>query len=386
MATANPWNTDVPFSYDALWLGAQECQRWVQEKTSHDPNTHWLNYAIKNYFGPALVEGAGPKAKDAYRCLILGANEGWIERLLCQSGFTGEIVASDVAEKALGRAKEKAREAGLLNVKYVVADLNRTRFEGPFDFVIAEGVLHHIAEIEECLKWLSSCLTPNGYLFASEFEGPVRFQLGPQQVQWINTALSVLPRALRPLPPNGNPLWPANEEANARVRFAPPDANSVIAADPSEAICGPTLRRLIPHFFSVVERNGFGGTLLSYMTGHFDFARTNVDTFAREWLKVLMAIEDALIKTHVLDDEFVFYVLQRKSRAEVEPESPKPLIRAQEPPRVPLPNPPQLRPASRVEVPKPEIPLRYHLADALNEALKRVPVVHALLRRALRKP
>ena len=92
-----------------------------------------------------------------------------MERLLCENGFKGEIIASDIAAKALGRAEKVAREKGYQNIKYVVADLNKDRFEGPFDFVIAEGVLHHIEKIEGCLRWLSEALTPEGYLFAAEF-------------------------------------------------------------------------------------------------------------------------------------------------------------------------------------------------------------------------
>ncbi len=69
---------------------------------------------------------------------------------------------------------------------------------------------------------------------------------------------------------------------------------------------------MIPIIFEVVERNGFGGPLLSYVAGHFDFARANSDAFSREWLKVLMVIEETLIKTGVLEDEFVFYVVKKK--------------------------------------------------------------------------
>ena len=44
------------------------------------------------------------------------------------------------------------------------------------------------------------------------------------------------------------------------------------------------------------------------MTGHFDFARANHDPFADDWLRVLMGIEDLLIRQGVLADEFVFMV------------------------------------------------------------------------------
>ena len=308
----NPWNSDVPVSYSSMWLGSKECLRVIQQKTSHDETLHWLRYSVAKYFQPALNDAAARKPREQYRCLILGANEGWMERLLCENGFKGEIIASDIADKALQRAAERAREKGYNNIKYVVADLNKDQFEGPFDFIIAEGVLHHIVEIEPCLRRLAESLAPEGFLFAAEFEGPVRFQLSELQVSWINATLSILPKALRPLPGGNQPLFPATPKENASIRYSPPSAESIAAFDPSEAICGPALKRLIPEVFEVVERNGFGGPLLSYMTAHFDFARANTDGFSRGWLKVLIHLEDTLIKTGILEDEFVFYVLKKK--------------------------------------------------------------------------
>ena len=309
----NPWDADVPFDYSSMWLGSKECLRVIQERTSHDESLHWLRYSVKKYFPPALNDALAKKPREQYRCLILGANEGWMERLLCENGFKGEIIASDIAAKALGRAEKAARDRGYQNIKYVVADLNKDKFEGPFDFIICEGVLHHIEKIGNCLEWLAKALTPDGYVFAAEFEGPVRFQLSELQVRWINAALGILPKVLRPLPRGNDGMYPATAKESASILYSPPSEKSIIAFDPSEAICGPELKRLIPQMFDVVERNPFGGTLLSYMTQHFDFARTNSDEFSREWLKLLMQIEQTLIKTGILDDEFVFYVLKRKA-------------------------------------------------------------------------
>jgi hypothetical protein len=141
----------------------------------------------------------------------------------------------------------------------------------------------------------------------------VRFQLSALQIQWINAALAVLPRVLRPLPVDAQALHPATAAENAAIGYAAASEESVIAFDPSEAICGPLLKKLIPTIFEVIERNPFGGTLLSYMTQHFDFERSNSDGFSRGWLKVLMQIEETLISTGILDDEFVFYVLRHRA-------------------------------------------------------------------------
>lgn len=162
---------------------------------------------------------------------------------------------------------------------------------------------------------LEHCLSETGYMFAVEFEGPIRFQLSALQVQWINAALAVLPRGLRPLPIDAQALYPATAAENAAIAFQAASEASIVAFDPSEAICGPLLKSLIPTVFEVVERNPFGGALLSYMTQHFDFERSNSDEFSRAWLKLLMQIEETLVRTGILNDEFVFYVLRHRAEA-----------------------------------------------------------------------
>lgn len=317
----NPWNADAPVSYTEMWLGADECIENIQQKTTGDPELHWLPYAIDKYLAPAIGAVPSEKPKKEYRCLLLGSSEGHMERMLCEKGFEGEIVASDIAEKALTRAKQKIEVLGYDNVTYVAADLNTDSFEGQFDYIIAEGVLHHIVNIESCLKMLSSILKPNGYFILVEFEGPVRFQLPEHQVRWINAALGILPKGLRPFPPGRHEQeknLPATPRENQTLYYLPPAEADVMAFDPSEAVSGPALKRLIPQMFEIVEKKGFGGTLLSYMTGHFDFKRTNTDEYARSWLRILIQIEDTLIQNKMLDDEFVFYVLQNQNAANMQ--------------------------------------------------------------------
>ncbi|MEW6287170.1 MAG: class I SAM-dependent methyltransferase [Chloroflexota bacterium] len=310
----NPWNADEPVSYAGMWLSADECIKNIQQKISGDPNLHWLPYVIEKYLAPAIGTVPSKKPKKEYRCLLLGSSEGHMERMLCERGFEGEIVASDIANKALMRAKQKIEALGYGNVTYVAADLNTDTFEGQFDFIIAEGVLHHIINIESCLKMLCSILKPDGYFILVEFEGPVRFQLPEHQVRWINAALSVLPKELRPFPPGKQEPekhLPATPRENQMLYYVPPTEADVMAFDPSEAVSGPALKRLIPQMFEIIERKGFGGTLLSYMTGHFDFKRSNADEYARSWLRILIQIENTLIQNKILDDEFVFYVLRK---------------------------------------------------------------------------
>lgn len=158
-------------------------------------------------------------------------------------------------------------------------------------------------------------MSENGILIAPEFVGPVRFQLPEEQVRWINASLNVLPKALRPFSGDPEGHLPGTPQDNARVYYVPPTEQSIIDIDPSEALSGPKLRELFPQIFDILEQKGFGGTLLSYMTGHFDFERANKDLIAQDWLEVLVKIEDTLIKTGILQDEFTFYIMGKKKKS-----------------------------------------------------------------------
>lgn len=298
----NPWNEVDPFDYSGLWLGCRSVQQNVNQKVSGDPKVDWFGYALREHFTSKL-DG---------RCLMLGASEGGRVRELCEAGFVGEIVATDIADRALGRAHRSL--AGFDNVTYVVADLNDHRFDGLFDFIVAEGVLHHIERLEPCVRHLAELLAHQGLLIAVEYEGPFRFQLSAPQVAWINAALSVLPGELRPFW-EGEAGTPPGADFLRRVHYVPATEESIRELDPSEAVSGWRLRTLLPRIFHVKRRVGFGGTLLSYMTGHFPFERANDDAYVDRFLRLLLAIEDAVISAGLLNDDFVYYELTGQSVA-----------------------------------------------------------------------
>jgi hypothetical protein len=134
-------------------------------------------------------------------------------------------------------------------------------------------------------------MRPGEFLFAVEFEGPVRFQLSEPQVRWINLELRLMPRPLPPLPRDDRGHFPATDAENLSISSAPPPPDAIAQFDPTEAYSGPALKWLLPQRFDVAERKGFGVTLLSYMVANFDLRRTNNDLFSRAWLKVLCEIE-----------------------------------------------------------------------------------------------
>jgi SAM-dependent methyltransferase len=196
---SNPWNTETPWSVDNIWTVSKPVTQSMAFKVTGHPDKGWQQYICETHLAPALVGYAGKVSKrpEDYRCLILGSTELEVEKSLWAFGFVGEILSSDIAEKAMARCRDQAKALGKLNASFVVADLNTDRFDGAFDFIIANGILHHIVEQGPCLDMLNSALAPGGILIASEFTGPYRFQLPQVQVDWINSILRLAPEDLR---------------------------------------------------------------------------------------------------------------------------------------------------------------------------------------------
>src|SRR5438105_12424140 len=115
---------------------------------------------------------------------------------------------------------------------------------------------------------LQGRMRPGAFLFAVEFEGPFRFQLSELQVRWINLALRLMPRPLRPLPRDDRGHFPATDAENLSILYAPSPPDAIAQFDSTDAYSGLALKWLLPQRFDVVERKGFGGTLLSYMAAH----------------------------------------------------------------------------------------------------------------------
>lgn len=185
----NPWNEDKPWNPASSWVECQPYTSIVNEHITGNPNVSWFDYVLDKYI---LRTGTA-------NILLLGSSEGRMEIGLRERGFKGRIVATDIADKAIARARAKCRNRGFDNIEHVIADLNEQVFTEQFDFIIAEGVLHHIENIELCLENLKTCLRPRGLLFAMEWVGAFRFQFPEIQQEWINAVLALLPRKYRPV-------------------------------------------------------------------------------------------------------------------------------------------------------------------------------------------
>lgn len=298
---SNPWNADQPMDYTDSWLGANAYTRHLNYQITGSHDIHWVEYAVQKYINPEIIDTTSKS------CLILGSNEGSVAVTLRNSGFLGPIVASDVADRALARARVHFDQLGLKGIDTLLADLNRDKIDGEFDFVFAEGVLHHIKNLDFCLTNVRSALKPHGLLFAMEYTGPFRFQLPEEQVAWINAAISIIPRKYR-RDQHDDRVLPSSPIDQIRSPFEPPSIEHMLAFDPSEAISGHRMQEAVQRIFAVHEDKPAGGSLIFYIGQYFKFGLTNTDAACASWLEVLVAIEDALNNTGVLPFENHFYV------------------------------------------------------------------------------
>lgn len=151
-----------------------------------------------------LVKRSGPG-----RALDLGCGTGVVSIALAARGF--EVVGVDHSKEMLSIAERKMTDRVVTgSCRFLVGDVRNLPFEdGAFDCVTCQGLLHHLPEMESCLRELDRVLRPGGSFYISE---PCRDP-------------TPLRRALRP-------LWRLSRIGRRpRTRDGPESLEAAIAAD-----------------------------------------------------------------------------------------------------------------------------------------------------------
>jgi SAM-dependent methyltransferase len=104
-----------------------------------------------------------------HRVKALGCGKDVLE-YGCGSAIQGLEVAAiaktltgiDISEVAIANAAESAKNAGLINTKYVTMDAERMTFSNEsFDLVFGRGIVHHL-DLELCFSGIARVLRPGG--------------------------------------------------------------------------------------------------------------------------------------------------------------------------------------------------------------------------------
>jgi len=277
--------------------------------------------------------------------LSLCCGFGTVElRIMSRSPGIQDCLGLDIAEGALAEARTRAAAAGLgERIHYACADLNRYDWpEARYDLIVANGALHHLANIEEVVAGMHRALRPGGVMYASEHVGAQHQDYPPRQFELINAAAFIVPPELRsrrpaaalPFKPSSPLLRYLNRivvEAHAggdssgwlaalarRVTRNPARRFGVVHAsrreallrtDPSEGVSShrivPTMRAAFPN----IDVRSYGGGILAYALDPAFFANYREDVpLHRQTLEMLCRLETWLEDSGQIGMEHAFLV------------------------------------------------------------------------------
>lgn len=346
---AQSWNHYAELRQQGLtgdwWEAGPVLQAEINRRISDDTDTDWIDYSIQRHF-----TGKTPVSA----CLSLGCGTGWLERRLFEANFFQRCDAFDVADGCIRIAQEIASHQGIGDIDYQVRDINSlTLPENAYDAVWVNNAMHHFLELEQVCTQVSKALKPGGYFILNEYVGPNRFNFGKRQREVMNLCLNLIPEHYRQVRQetiqreiartparmgwkwflsrvidkmrDGSLLYSiqrrikAQDQYRNRARRAMsqvfvPSVRDLVAGDPSEAVRSEEILPVMRQYFEIVEQKDYGGTILQFLlagiAGNFNDGTDD----AAELLRMLLHIEETLIRLNELQSDFSYIVARPKNK------------------------------------------------------------------------
>jgi len=101
--------------------------------------------------------------ETGYRVLDLGSGVGDVAMLAARLvGATGEVVGIERDTRSITRARKRAGEAGLHNVRFLQVDATEVESTQPFDAVVGRFILQFLPDPPGVVRLLANLLRPGG--------------------------------------------------------------------------------------------------------------------------------------------------------------------------------------------------------------------------------
>ena len=277
----------------SLWTNNPIIAQHIYRLISDGSPQHWLPWFLNDYLSPGVV---------FEKSLSVCCGDGMHEMVLANSGRVRFVRGFDISEGAIAQARQTFQNAGIPPESYrlEVADANNLELEDTFDLILSTGALHHVTNLEGLLTTLSKRLDAHGYFVVLEYVGPNRFQ-------WTDAQIGVINGILRQLDTR-------HLKDNARKELSRPSVETMIATDPSEAVRSEDVMRVLEEHFMIEYRRNFNGTVMHQLYPLLnDQLTTAGDREFDNIVRLILWMEDVLIREKVLSSDFVFAICRPKN-------------------------------------------------------------------------
>lgn len=321
----------------AWWETAPPLRKYVNRMISGDPESDWLEYSIRHFVGDRI---------PLEHCVSFGCGDGSTERRLIDLGVCEHCDGFESAEEpAFQTAIMSAEEHKYAGISYHPTNFINLRLPSKtYALAIAGDILQHLEHLEASIEQIRHALTPSGLLVVNGYVGPSRFQFPARQKELIEHCLALIPAQYRQLGLAGATSFP-KKSAGDRLLFvlrrvsekvrdrrlwftfkrrweqrkaersgqhilkdaiAFPTVNDILAFDPSLAVRSGEIVSVLQRNFTILEKKGWGGCILQFLLAGLEHNFPLEDSQGTAVLEMLIDIEETLVKTGVLDDDFMY--------------------------------------------------------------------------------
>lgn len=277
------------------WSDSSIVMQNINKCISGNPDMGWFQYACEKYL---LKDSKGVNSG-----LSIGCGSGGLERHCRLINACQTIDAIDLAEGAIEEAKKLAHEKKITGIDYQVKNIENISLpKEKYDVVFASSAIHHVKNLEALFEQIRLSLKPFGLFIMLEYVGPSQFQFTKKSCDLINELLNVLPKEYRKL---------SSDPTKTKDLFTKATIEMMNISDPSEAIRSAEIIPLLSRYFTILEKKDYGGTILHMLLQDI-IANFNHDDYKdKTVLKLLIFLENILIREKVIDSDFAFLVASK---------------------------------------------------------------------------
>jgi SAM-dependent methyltransferase len=170
-----------------------------------------VSYLNKSFTGNKLLSwyASFPRYGTFGKGCTIGL--GWLDhdREILKSNPQLHLTFTDISPESLAQRESILEHEFPCRIAVQQTDLNFIELpENAYDFIVSDGCLHHVMNIEHVAFQVNRSLKSGGYFFLNDYVGESRFQFADEKKQFFERALEGLrPRhsCLR----YWRPQWPA---------------------------------------------------------------------------------------------------------------------------------------------------------------------------------